>query len=230
MPATPTLSVIVPVSNEKGTVLEILRRIKAVDIAKEIVVVDDGSTDGTRDLLEQIDDPEIRLILHEKNAGKGAAIRTAIPACSGAFILIQDADLEYSPSDYPTLLEPLLDGRADVVYGSRFQGGTHRVLLFWHYLGNRMFTLITNVLYNINLTDMGTCYKVFRAEVLKSMKLRSDRFGFEPEVTAKVCKRGLRLYEAPISYSGRTYEEGKKITWKDGLVYLWCLVRYRFAD
>ncbi|MEK7743305.1 MAG: glycosyltransferase family 2 protein, partial [Elusimicrobiota bacterium] len=167
---------------------------------------------------------------HERNRGKGAALRTALAQASGDFVLVQDADLEYDPKDYARLLEPLLDGRADAVYGSRFLGGPHRVLLFWHYLGNAFFTLLTNLLYNVNLTDMGVCYKAFRTEALRAIPLESDRFGFEPEVTAKACKRRLRLYEVPISYSGRTYAEGKKITWKDGLTYLWCLLRYRLAD
>lgn len=227
----PKLSVIIPVYNEQGTIEEIIRRVKAVDdYPIEIVVVDDGSTDGTRQILEKITDPDIEVVFHEKNVGKGAAIRTAIPRVAGAITLIQDADLEYSPTDYPGLIEPIVDGRADVVYGSRFLGGPHRVLLFWHYVGNLVFTLVTNVLYNVNLTDMGTCYKAFRTDVLQSLSLHSNRFGFEPEVTAKVCRRRLRLYETPISYSGRTYAEGKKITWMDGLVYLWCLLRYRVAD
>lgn len=224
------ISVIIPVYNEKDTILEIVKRVQSVNHEKEIIIVDDGSTDGTTDILKQMNHTQATVLYHEKNRGKGAAIRTALPKASGDFILIQDADLEYAPADYPHLLEPLLDGRADVVYGSRFTGGTHRVLLFWHYLGNKVFTLLTNLLYNVNLTDMGSCYKVFRSDILKSMKLRSDGFGFEPEVTAKICKRKLRIYETPISYSGRTYAEGKKITWKDGIVYLWCLLRYRISD
>lgn len=167
---------------------------------------------------------------HERNRGKGAAVRTALARASGEFLLIQDADLEYDPADYPALLAPLLDDRADVVYGSRFLGGPHRVLLFWHYLGNVLFTLLTNLLYNVNLSDMGVGYKAFRAELLREVPLRSERFGIEPELTAKVCRRRWRLYEVPISYSGRSYAEGKKITWKDGLSYLYCLLRYRFFD
>ena len=224
------LSVIIPVYNEKGTILEIIDRVKRVKFPKEIVIVDDHSTDGTRDLLNHLYDPEIHVILHDQNKGKGAAIRTALEQVRGDVVLIQDADLEYDPQDYPALLEPILKGLAEVVYGSRFLGAPHRVLLFWHYLGNLIFTFLTNVLYNINLTDMGTCYKVFKTSLLKSLKLKSNRFGFEPEVTAKVCKAKVRIFEVPISYSGRTYAEGKKITWKDGWIYLACLLKYRFWD
>ncbi len=228
-----TLSVLIPVFNEKATVLELLSRVEAVQIplAKELIVVDDGSTDGTRDILAALARPNVKVLLHERNRGKGAAVRTALAAAQGEFALIQDADLEYDPAEYPALLAPLIDGRADVVYGSRFLGGgAHRVLLFWHYFANKLFTLITNVLYDINLTDMGTCYKVFRTELVQAIPLESERFGIEAELSAKVCKRRLRIYEVPISYSGRTYSEGKKITWKDGFSYLWCLLRYRLAD
>ncbi|MBI2789622.1 MAG: glycosyltransferase family 2 protein [Elusimicrobia bacterium] len=230
-PVRKTLSILIPVFNEKATVLELLRRVEAVDIplAKQVVIVDDGSTDGTRDLLHGLGDRAI-VVLHERNRGKGAALRTALARATGDIVLIQDADLEYDPADYPGLLVPILDGRADAVYGSRFLGGPHRVLFFWHYFGNMVFTLITNVLYNINLTDMGTCYKVFLTEKIKAIPLRSERFGIEAEITAKICKRHLRIYEVPISYSGRTYEEGKKITWKDGFSYLLCLLRYRVLD
>ena len=226
-----TLSILIPVYNEQATVLELLRRVEAValPVDKQIVMVDDGSTDGTRELLAGLGS-RATVILHEKNRGKGAALRTALSRATGDFVIIQDADLEYDPADYPVLLAPLLDGRADAVYGSRFLGGPHRVLLFWHYFGNKLFTLITNILYNINLTDMGTCYKLFVAEKIKNIPLNSERFGIEAEITAKICKRHLRIYEAPISYSGRTYDEGKKITWKDGFSYLWCLLRYRVAD
>lgn len=226
-----TLSVLIPVYNEKATVLELLRRVEAVvlPVQKEIVIVDDGSTDGTRELLKSLGS-RAKVVLHEHNRGKGAAIRTALEHATGDVVIIQDADLEYDPADYPGLLAPILDGRADAVYGSRFLGGPHRVLFFWHYAANKFFTLLTNVLYNINLTDMGTCYKLFSSEKLKSIPLESERFGIEAELTAKVCKRRLRLYEAPISYSGRTYEEGKKISWTDGFSYLWCLVRYRVLD
>jgi glycosyltransferase involved in cell wall biosynthesis len=232
MPPVPrTLSILIPVYNEKTTVLELLRRVEAValPVAKEIIVVDDGSTDGTRDLLKGLG-VRATVVLHETNRGKGAALRTALTRATGDLVLIQDADLEYDPADYPGLLAPLLDGRADVVYGSRFLGGPHRVLFFWHYCANKFFTLLTNVLYNITLNDMGTCYKVFDAAKLKAIPLRSERFGIEAELTAKVCKRHLRLFEVPISYAGRTYAEGKKITWKDGFSYLWCLLRYRVAD
>ena len=230
-PVAKTLSILIPVYNERATVLELLRRVEAVAIplGKEIVIVDDGSTDGTRELLKGLGS-RAKVILHERNRGKGAALRTALAHASGDLVIVQDADLEYDPADYPVLLAPLLDGRADAVYGSRFLGGTHRVLFFWHYLGNKLFTLLTNALYNINLTDMGTCYKVFDAAKLKAIPLRSERFGIEAELTAKICKRRLRLYEAPISYAGRTYAEGKKITWKDGFSYLWCLLRYRISD
>lgn len=226
-----TLSVLIPVYNEKSTILELLRRVEAVDLplAKEIVIVDDGSTDGTRELLAGLGD-RAKVILHERNRGKGAALRTALAHATGEYAIVQDADLEYDPKDYAGLLVPLLDGRADVVYGSRFLGGPHRVLFFWNYAANKFFTLLTNVLYNINLTDMGTCYKLFVTEKLKSIPLKSERFGIEAELTAKVCKRRLRLYETPISYSGRTYEEGKKISWTDGFSYAWCLLRYRVLD
>ncbi|MEK7381959.1 MAG: glycosyltransferase family 2 protein [Elusimicrobiota bacterium] len=225
-----TLSILIPVYNEKATVLELLRRVEAVplSVAKQIIIVDDGSTDGTRELLRGLDG-RATVLLHERNRGKGAALRTALGRATGDLVIIQDADLEYDPADYPGLLAPLIDGRADVVYGSRFLGGPHRVLFFWHSLANMFFTLITNVLYNINLTDMGTCYKVFDASKLKALTLNSERFGIEAELTAKICRRHLRIYEVPISYSGRTYAEGKKITWKDGFAYLVCLLRYRFA-
>lgn len=232
MPPVPrTLSILIPVFNEEATVLELLRRVEAVPlpVAKEIILVDDGSTDGTRDLLKGLGG-RATVVLHERNQGKGAALRTALARATGDLVIIQDADLEYDPADYPGLLAPLLDGRADVVYGSRFLGGPHRVLFFWHYCANKFFTLLTNVLYNINLNDMGTCYKVFDAAKLKAIPLNSERFGIEAELTAKVCKRHLRLFEVPISYAGRTYAEGKKITWKDGFSYLWCLLRYRVAD
>ncbi|MFH1724055.1 MAG: glycosyltransferase family 2 protein [Elusimicrobiota bacterium] len=226
------LTILIPVYNEKATVETLVGRVQAVKlpIQREIIAIDDGSTDGTLDILGRLEEEGLVVLRHERNRGKGAAIRTGISRATGDVVLIQDADLEYDPEDYPVLLRPLLDGRAEVVYGSRFLGGPHRVLLFWHYAGTKLFTLLTNILYNVNLTDMGVCYKVFLTDALRTLKLRSDRFGFEPEVTAKVCKRHLRLYEVPISYSGRTYAEGKKITWRDGFAYLWCLLRYRIAD
>jgi glycosyltransferase involved in cell wall biosynthesis len=226
-----TLSVLIPVYNEKDTLLELVRRVEAVSLPvdKQIILVDDGSTDGTRELLKELEGRCV-VVLHERNRGKGAAVRTALERATGDFAVIQDADLEYDPEDWPGLLAPLLDGRADAVYGSRFLGGPHRVLLFWHYAGNMLFTLLTNVLYDINLSDMGTCYKAVKLPLLKSIPLRSERFGIEAELTAKLCKRRVRLYEVPISYSGRTYAEGKKITWRDGFSYLWCLLRYRVAD
>jgi glycosyltransferase involved in cell wall biosynthesis len=226
-----TLSVLIPVYNEKDTLLELVRRVEAVSLPvdKQIVLVDDGSTDGTRELLKELEGRCV-VVLHERNRGKGAAVRTALERATGDFAVIQDADLEYDPEDWPGLLAPLLDGRADAVYGSRFLGGPHRVLLFWHYAGNMLFTFLTNILYDINLSDMGTCYKAVKLPLLKSIPLRSERFGIEAELTAKLCKRRVRLYEVPISYSGRTYAEGKKITWRDGFSYLWCLLRYRVAD
>lgn len=229
------LSVIVPVYNEKSTIEELLRRVVVVPILKEIIVVDDGSTDGTEETLHRIsrnshDYGDLKVIFHEKNQGKGAAVRTGIAHAGGDILIIQDADLEYDPQEYPQLLGPILDGRADVVYGSRFLGGPHRVLYFWHYVGNRILTLISNILTNLNLSDLETCYKAFRREVFDHIHLKSNRFEFEPEVTVKVAKRGYRVYETPISYSGRSYQEGKKITWVDGVKTLWALMRYRFFD
>lgn len=233
-PKNTLLSVIVPVYNEVSTLEEILRRIRAVDLPKEIVLVDDGSADGTRELLrDRIEGayPDVKVVLHERNRGKGAAIRTAIEHCTGDFVIIQDADLEYDPREYFALLEPLWDGRADVVFGSRFLGGgAHRVHLFWHRVANGLLTTLSNMMTNLNLTDMEVCYKVFRADVIKSIRLRCDRFDFEPEITAKVAKRRCRVYEVPISYSGRDYEEGKKIGWRDGVVALWTIFKYRFVD
>jgi glycosyltransferase involved in cell wall biosynthesis len=228
------LSVLIPVYNEVNTLHEILERVRDVEIKKEILLVDDGSTDGTRELMRnEIEGkyPDVRIFYHERNQGKGAAIRTAIGLATGDILLIQDADLEYDPREYFNLLEPILDGRADVVYGSRFLGGgAHRVHFFWHRLGNGFLTFLSNMLTNLNLTDMEVCYKVFKAEVLKGINLKSNRFDFEPEITAKIAKRRCRIYEVPISYSGRDYEEGKKIGWKDGVQAIWTIIKYRITD
>ena len=223
------LSVVIPVYNEVATIDEILSQVRAVDVAKELVIVDDFSTDGTREMLEQIarDSDDVTLVLHDRNLGKGAALSSGFAEVSGDIVIIQDADLEYSPSEYPKLLAPILDGRADVVYGSRFAGGeTHRVLYFWHSVGNRFLTLLSNCFTDLNLTDMETCYKVFRREVLDEIEVQERRFGFEPEITAKVAAMGCRVYEVGITYSGRTYEEGKKIGWKDGVRAIWCILKY----
>ncbi|MCL4219336.1 MAG: glycosyltransferase family 2 protein [Candidatus Hydrogenedentes bacterium] len=226
------LSVVIPVYNEASTIAAIIDRVQAAPYDKQIVVVDDCSTDGTREALKALDvnNRNLRILLHTKNMGKGAALRTAFEAVEGDLVVIQDADLEYDPKDYPVLLEPLLDGRADVVYGSRFLGGTHRVLLFWHFLGNKFLTLLSNALTNINLTDMETGYKAFRREILDKIAFKSNRFGFEPEFTAKVAKHKYRIYEVPISYSGRGYSEGKKITWRDGVKALFTIVWFRVFD
>jgi glycosyltransferase involved in cell wall biosynthesis len=227
--SAPVLSVIVPVFNEEATVREILRRVRASPVEKEIVVVDDGSTDRTREILaaEAKDGrDDLRVILHEKNRGKGTALRTGFAAARGDIVIVQDADLEYDPAEYGVLLAPILDGRADAVFGSRFLGGPHRVLYFKHRIGNALLTLLSNLASNLNLTDMETCYKAVRRDVLQSLALREDRFGFEPEITHKLARAGARVYEVPISYSGRTYEEGKKIGWKDGVRALWCIWLY----
>ena len=228
MAAVPRLSVVIPVYNERATIEELLKRVQAVPLDKEIVIVDDGSTDGTRELLAGLAaaDGSVRVFLQPANRGKGAALRRGFAEARGAVVLIQDADLEYDPTDYPTLLEPIERGVADVVFGSRFLGGPHRVLFFWHSVGNWVLTTLSNMLTNVNLTDVWTCYKVFRAEVLRAITLKEDRFGFEAEVTAKVARGRWRIYEVPISYHGRTYAEGKKITWKDGVRGVWCTLRY----
>jgi glycosyltransferase involved in cell wall biosynthesis len=234
------LSVLVPVYNEARTLEELVRRVCAVQIPKEIILVDDGSKDGSREILTRLEEENrrsgdsvnrLRVVFHPFNQGKGSALKTALSHVTGDVVVIQDADLEYDPTDYPQLVEPIQAGLADVVYGTRFAGGgTHRVLFFWHSVGNRALTLISNMLTNLNLSDMEVGYKVFRAEVLKGIELKSRRFGFEPEITMKLAKKRCRFYEVPISYHGRTYEEGKKITWKDGLAALFYMIRFRLAD
>ena len=246
----PKLSVVIPVYNERETIFEILQRVLDASIRKEILVVDDCSEDGTREILQSmaelqtkgerrapssdggdpLDLKDIRFFFQGQNQGKGAALRRGFSVATGDIVLVQDADLEYDPRDYPKLLEPILDGRADVVFGSRFLGGPQRVHYFWHYVANRVLTLLSDISTNLKLTDMETCYKVFRREVLKEIQIKSNRFGFEPEITAKVAKGKWRVYEVPISYAGRTYEEGKKITWKDGVHALWCIIRYQLGD
>ena len=229
------LSIVIPVYNELETIIPVVQEVKSVplnDIAREIVIVDDCSTDGTRDLLRQAfkEDPLVKLYFHEVNQGKGAALRTAISKTTGDVVLIQDADLEYEPREYPKLLRPILENKADVVYGSRFTGGDSvRVLFFWHSVGNKILTTLSNMATDLNLTDMETCYKVFRGDLIRSIKIEENRFGFEPEITAKVAKRKVRIYEVGISYNGRTYEEGKKITWRDGFRALWCIAKYNRA-
>ncbi len=226
-----TLSIVMPVYNEQATILEIIQRVRAVPLNKEIVIVDDGSTDGTRECLRRLDpEPDLRVLFHERNRGKGAAIRTAIQHVTGDVVIIQDADLEYDPSEYLRLIEPIVDGRADVVYGSRFSGSVARVHLFWHRVANGILTLLSNIFTNLNLTDMETCYKVFRREVVQSIRLEQERFGIEPELTAKLARRRYRFYEMPISYSGRDYSEGKKIGFKDAFKAFYCIIRYSIAD
>jgi glycosyltransferase involved in cell wall biosynthesis len=249
-PGAMTLSVVIAAYNERSTIEEILRRVQAVGLADEIVVVEDGSTDGTRELLLRLQQKKeagetvteildgrarltlenLRILFQEQNQGKGAALRRGFAEAGGDILLVQDADLEYDPRDYPKLLEPILDGRADVVYGSRFLGGPQRVHYFWHYVANKALTLLSDMLTNLKITDIETCYKVMRREVLEGVRLRSNRFGFEPEITAKVARKKWRIYEVPISYAGRTYEEGKKITWRDGIVTLFAILRFRFFD
>ena len=246
----PKVSIVIPVYNEKSTIDEILRRVLDTNIRKEVIIIDDCSTDGTRQILENMaarqannepsapaqdgSDPvelcDLRFFFQTPNQGKGAALRRGFAETTGEVVLVQDADLEYDPRDYSVLLEPIIDGRADVVYGSRFLGGPQRVHYFWHYVANRILTLLSDIFTNLKLTDMETCYKVFRREVLKGIEIKSNRFGFEPEITAKIAKHDWRIYEVPITYAGRTYEEGKKITWKDGVQALWCIIRFRLSD
>lgn len=225
------VSVVVPVYNEVRTIKEILSAVQAVPLEKEIIIVDDGSTDGTRSCLQEMSrEKDVKVLYHDRNQGKGAALRTGFGAATGEVILIQDADLEYDPLEYPGLLAPIREGKADVVYGSRFLSGPHRVLFFWHYAGNRFLTLLSNALSNLNLSDMETCYKVFRREILDDITIKSQRFGFEPEFTMKVAKKKLRIYEVSISYHGRTYAEGKKIDWRDGVKAIFALLWFRFFD
>ena len=225
------ISVVMPVYNEAKTIKEIIRRVQAVDLVKEIIIVDDASTDGTKDILNGLNDEEgITVFFHQSNHGKGAALRTAFQHVKGDIVVIQDADLEYDPQEYGKLIKPITEGKADAVYGSRFLGGPHRVLFFWHYVGNKMFTLLSNMLTNLNLTDMETCYKVFKTSLLKQFTIESNRFGVEPEITAKLAKLKCRIYEVDISYSGRDYTEGKKINWKDGMAALYWILKYNLLS
>ena len=221
------ISVIIPVYNEVTTIKEIVTRVQSVDLAKEIIIVDDASTDGSREVLNELKEREgITVLLHQSNQGKGAALRTACKQVKGDIVIIQDADLEYDPQEYSKLIRPIIEGKADAVYGSRFLGGPHRVLLFWHYVGNKLLTLFSNMFTNLNLTDMETCYKVFKTSILKELSIESNRFGVEPEITTKLAKLKCRIYEVDISYSGRDYGEGKKINWKDGVAAFYWIVKY----
>jgi len=226
------LSIVIPVYNEVSTIEELLKRVKAVEgIGKEIIAVDDGSEDGSREVLRKMSeaDPSLKVIYQPQNMGKGAALRTGFESASGDYVIVQDADLEYDPQDYHKLIKPITDGKAKVVYGSRFTG-EHRNMNYKHWVGNKFLTFITNILYDTTLSDMETCYKLIPCELIKKLKLRANRFDFEPEITAKVLKTGVRIYEVPISYAGREMDEGKKINWKDGLPALWALIKYRFMD
>ena len=226
------VSVIIPCFNEKDTITKIIEKVEnATVLLKEIIIVDDLSTDGTREILEKINNPIIKILFHPKNKGKGAALRTGFSKVNGDICIIQDADLEYDPIEYPKLIKPIIDNKADVVFGSRFKGGgAHRVVYFWHRIGNGFLTLLSNLFTDINLSDMETCYKVFRKEVIQSIRIKENRFGFEPEITAKIAKMHLRIYEVGISYYGRTYAEGKKITWRDGFKAIYCIIRYNLFD
>jgi len=224
----PLLSVVIPCFNEAGTILDLIERVWQAPVAsKQLIVVDDGSSDGTRELLKGLSAPDLTVLLHERNKGKGAALATGFAAAVGQICIVQDADLEYDPNEYPLVIGPIVEGKADVVFGSRFQGAApHRVVYFWHRIGNGFLTLMSNMLTDLNLTDMETCYKAFRTEIIQSIPIREKRFGFEPEITAKVAKRRCRIYEVGISYYGRTYDEGKKIGWKDGVRAVWCILKY----
>jgi glycosyltransferase involved in cell wall biosynthesis len=225
------LSIVIPTFNERHTIREIVNRVRATPFDKEILIVDDCSFDGTQDILKEMEkEPDIRIFYHRENRGKGASLRTGFGQVTGDVIIIQDADMEYDPSDYGILLEPILSGKADVVYGSRFLGGPHRVLYFWHSVANRMLTLFSNMMTNLNLTDMETCYKVFRADIIRNLRLSSNRFGFEPEITAKISRLGAKIYEVPISYNGRSYSEGKKIGWKDALSAFYFILKFRLIS
>jgi len=226
------VSVIIPCFNEKDTITKIIEKVENTSVLlKEIIIVDDLSTDGTREILEKINNPIIKIFFHTKNQGKGASLRTGFSKVNGDICIIQDADLEYDPSEYPILIKPIIENKADVVFGSRFKGGgAHRVVYFWHRVGNGFLTLLSNLLTDINLSDMETCYKVFRKDVIQSIRIRENRFGFEPEITAKVAKMNLRIYEVGISYYGRTYPEGKKITWRDGIIAVFCIIKYNLFD
>jgi glycosyltransferase involved in cell wall biosynthesis len=227
------LSVIIPIYNERATLTRVVEKVLSVPLEIELICVDDGSKDGSREILKQLQEryPQVRVFLQPKNMGKGAALRRGIQEATGDYVIVQDADLEYDPTEFPGLIEPLVQDQADVVYGSRFLGGRpHRVLYFWHFVGNSFLTLLSNCLTNINLSDMETCYKVFRREIIQAIPIEENRFGFEPEITVKVAKRRLRIYEIGISYSGRTYKEGKKIGWKDGFRALWCLLKYSIKE
>jgi glycosyltransferase involved in cell wall biosynthesis len=225
------ISVIIPAFNEKNTIQEIIRRVQAMKMVDEIIIVDDGSTDGTRDLIANMDGKNnVRIILHEKNQGKGAAVRTGISVANGEVLIIQDADLEYDPREYPNLMKPIEEGMADVVYGSRFLGAPHRAILFWNMVANKLLTLMTNILYNNILTDMETGYKVFKREVVADMKIHAKRFDFEPEFTAKILKKNVRVFEVPITFNPRDYNEGKKIKMRDAFEAVWTLIKYRFVD
>jgi len=231
MENTVKLSIVMPVFNEKNTIHEILKQVRATPYEKEIVIVDDFSTDGTREILKGMeDDSDLNILYHPENRGKGAALSTGFKEVSGDIVIVQDADLEYNPSEYGQLIKPILEGNADVVFGSRFLGGPRRVLYFWHTVGNRALTLLSNMMTDLNLTDMETCYKVYRREVLEKIDIKSRRFGVEPEVTAKIARLGVSLYEIPISYNGRKYSEGKKIGWKDGVNAFFTIIRFRFFD